>query len=299
MYGRTAALLVLAAITILFATALSGCAWLGKGFEVSEAYKKTNEAKTGAFLTSLEIKAPKRGRNAKLDEYIAASGAFDITDADHPKSRGEITVDGENSSFVEPGNGRIYVTEEGETDYFKVAKDDRPEGQENGESILDAIGRSVVNFRDAPPVTNGVGQPIPAIAADISRAKLCGESLRAAARVINKSELNDDPEWKLHISKADVREVTSWCSHQLPTAPTLTFGLDNGLLTDFVLNGTVRDGKRTVTFQLKLQYTGLNQPQTGFIPPKVSKKSKGIRLGAAAAKESDRIEKLIDSIPSL
>ncbi|MBJ7354017.1 MAG: hypothetical protein JHC98_04265 [Thermoleophilaceae bacterium] len=295
--SRPAALLVLAAITIVSAAVLTGCAWLGKGMEVSDAYKRTNEAKTGAFLTSIEIKAPRHGRQAKIDEYYAASGAFDITDADHPKSHGEITIDGDTVAYVEPGNGRVYVTEDGRTDYVKLEKDDRPEGRDNSESLMDAVARAVVNFRDAPPVTNGVGRPIPAIAADISRAKLCGESLRAAARTINSSELNDD-DWEIHISKREQRAGTRWCAKQMPTAPTLTFGIENGLLTDFVLNGSVRDGKRTVTVQLKLQFTGLNQPQTGFIPPKVSKKPKGFMLGATAEKASRSVEDLIDSLPS-
>lgn len=296
--ARPAALLVIAAITIFSATVLSGCSWLGKGMEVSDAYKKTNEAKSGAYFASLEVTAPKRGKQKKIEEYYAASGAFDATDADHPKSHGEITVDGDTVSFVEPGNGRFYFTEDGETDYVKVPKNDRPEGKENGESILDAVARAVVNFRDAPPVTNRVGQPIPAIAADVSRVKLCGESLRAAARTINKSALNDD-ELGLRITKSDMREGTRWCSKQMPTSPMLTFGIENGLLTDFVLDGTVLVDKRTITIQAKLQFVGLNQPQTGFVPPKVSKKSNGIMFRAAAVKASDRFEELLDSLPPL
>jgi hypothetical protein len=296
MHGRR--LVALAAITILSAIAFTGCAWLGKGFEVSEAYKKTNEAKSGAYFASFEITAPKRGKQRKIEEFYAASGAFDATDADHPKSHGEITIDGDTVTFVEPGNGRVYITEDRKTEYIKIPKDDRPEGKENGEDLLDAVARAVVNFRDAPPVTNRVGVPIPAIAADISRAKLCGESLRAAARTINKSALNED-ELDFRISKSDMREGTRWCSKQMPTAPALTFGIDNGLLTDFVLDGTVLVDGRRVTIQAKLQYVGLNQPQTGFIPPKVTKKSKGIMFRAAAADASDRFQELLDSLPPL
>lgn len=296
--ARTAALLVLAAITIFSVTALTGCAWLGKGMEVSDAYKKTNEATSGAYFAYLEITAPKRGKQTKIEEYYSASGAFDATDADHPRSHGEFTADGETASYVEPGNGRIYITEDGRTDYVKIPKGDRPDGKENGEGLLDAIARAVVNFRDAPPVTNRVGQPIPAIAADISRAKLCGESLRAAARMINKSALNED-DYDFRITKSDMREGSRWCSKQMPTAPALTFGIDNGLLTDFLLDGTVRVDGRTIKIHAKLQYVGLNQPQTGFIPPKVTKKSKGIMFGTAAEKASDRFQELLDSLPPL
>lgn len=296
MHGRR--LIALAAITIFSAIAFTGCAWLGKGMEVSDAYKKTNEAKSGAYFASVEITAPRRGKQRRIDEFYAASGAFDVTDADHPKSHGEITVDGDTVSFVEPGNGRVYITEDGKTDYIKIPKNDRPEGKENGEDLLDAIARAVVNFRDAPPVTNRVGVPIPAIAADISRAKLCGESLRAAARTINKSALNED-ELDFRITKSDMREGTRWCSKQMPTAPMLTFGIDNGLLTDFVLDGAVRVDGRTVAIQVKLQYVGLNQPQTGFIPPKVTKKSKGVMFRTAAADASDRFQELLDSLPPL
>lgn len=294
MYGR--ALLAISAIAVFSALVFSGCAWLGKGMEVSDAYKKTNEAKTGAYFASIEVTAPRHGRDKKIDEYIAATGAFDITDADHPMSRGEITIDGDTSSYVEPGNGRLYLTEDGKTDYVKLEKDDRPEGKDDSETLVDALARSVVNFRDAPPVTNAVGQPIPAIAADISRVKLCGESLRAAARAINKSAFNDD-DYELRITKADMREGTRWCSKQLPVAPALTFGLDNGYLTDFTLTGKAKDSGRHISFVLKLQYSGLNQPQTGFIPPKVSKKAKGIMLGATAKKARRSFRDLLDSLP--
>lgn len=296
MHGRH--LVALAAITVFSAIAFTGCAWLGKGMEVSDAYKKTNEAKSGAYFASVEITAPKRGKQRRIEELYTASGAFDATDADHPKSHGEITVDGDTVSFVEPGNGRVYITEDRKTDYIKIPKNDRPEGKENGEDLLDAVARAVVNFRDAPPVTNHVGVPIPAIAADVSRAKLCGESLRAAARTINKSALNED-ELDFRITKSDMREGTRWCSKQMPTAPALTFGIDNGLLTDFVLDGTVLIDRRTIKIQAKLQYVGLNQPQTGFIPPKVTKKSKGIMFRAAAVKASDRFQELLDSLPPL
>lgn len=296
MHGRH--LVALAAITVFSAIAFAGCAWLGKGMEVSDAYKKTNEAKSGAYFASVEITAPKRGKQRRIEELYTASGAFDATDADHPKSHGEITVDGDTVSFVEPGNGRVYITEDRKTDYIKIPKNDRPEGKENGEDLLDAVARAVVNFRDAPPVTNHVGVPIPAIAADVSRAKLCGESLRAAARTINKSALNED-ELDFRITKSDMREGTRWCSKQMPTAPALTFGIDNGLLTDFVLDGTVLIDRRTIKIQAKLQYVGLNQPQTGFIPPKVTKKSKGIMFRAAAVKASDRFQELLDSLPPL
>lgn len=296
--ARTVALLALAAITVFSATVLSGCAWLGKGMEVSDAYKKANEAKTGSYIMSLEITAPKHGLQKKYEEYISSSGAWDTTDADHPKSHGEVTADGDSVSWVEPGNGRGYFTEDGETDYVKLQKDDRPEGKETGDNVLDAVARAVVNFRDAPTVTNGVGQPIPAIAADISRARLCGVSLRAAARTINTSSINDD-ELGIHISKREQRDGTRWCSKQLPTPPTLTFGIDNGMLTDYVLTGTVRDGKRVASVQWRLQLIGLNQPQSGFIPPKVTSRSKGRMIGASAARAGDRINDLIDSIPAL
>jgi hypothetical protein len=296
--ARTIALASTAAVMILFVSVLSGCAWLGKGMEVSDAYKKANEAKSGAFITSFEVSEPKQGKLRAYSLQISASGAFDSTDAKHPKSRGEATADGDTVSWVEPGNGRFYFTDEdGLTDFVKIPAGDRPAGKQNGDSILDAVARAVVNFRDAPPVTNATGQPIPAIAADISRAKLCGVSLRAAARTINNSSLNDDTDFRLHISKRDQRAGTSWCSHQMPTPPQLTFGIDNGVLTDYALAGTVRDEKRVASITWKLQLFGLNQPQVGFVPPKLSAKSKRRELRASASNGGARVNELIDSLP--
>lgn len=297
--NRSAVLIGLVAIAILSSAALTGCSWLGKGKEVADAYERTREAKSGAYFASLEITAPKRGKQSRIEEYYAASGAFDSTDADHPKSRGEVSINGDNTVYVEPGNGRIYITEDRKTEYIKVAKDDRPEAQENGEGFLEAIARSVVNFHDARPITSRVGQPVPAIGADVSRTKLCGESLRAVARTINNSDLNDD-DVDFRVTNSDVKAGTRWCTKQLPTTPTLTFGIENGLLTDFLLDGSVRFGKRNVSIRAKLQFLGLNQPQTGFTPPKVSKKSKGelITLSASAEDAGNRLEELIDSLPA-
>lgn len=294
---RTAALIALATSAVIFAAVFSGCSWLGKGMEVSDAYKKANEAKTGAFYTEFSASAPETRRQEVLEEFYSMTGAWDNTDPAHPKSRVEVTVDEETFKFIEPGNGRLYFSFEGETDYAKLDTKDRPRTKKTSNKFINAIARSVVNFRDAPAVTNGVGQPIPAIAADVSRVKLCGISLRQAVRSINSSSVVRE-EAGMRITKRETREVSNLCVKSFPTPPQLTFGIDNGLLTDYRLDGTVRDGRRKVEFHWKLQLTGLNQPQTGFIPPKASSKGKRQQLRASVRAAGHDIDNLIESIPA-
>ncbi|MBJ7458571.1 MAG: hypothetical protein JHD02_05230 [Thermoleophilaceae bacterium] len=295
--SRTAALVALATSAVIFAAVFSGCSWLGKGMEVSDAYKKANEAKSGAFYTEFSASAPKTRRQEVLEEFYSMTGAWDNTDPAHPKSRMEVTVDGETFKYIEPGNGRVYFSYDGETDYVKLGAKDRPRTKNTSNKFINAIARAVVNFRDAPAVTNGVGQPIPAIAADVSRVKLCGISLRQAVRSINNSSLVRN-EVGVRITRRETREAANLCVKSFPTSPQLTFGIDNGLLTDYRLQGTVRDGKRIVDVNWKLQLTGLNQPQTGFIPPKASSKGKRRELRASVRAAGHDIDNLIESIPA-
>ena len=53
-----------------------------------------------------------------------------------------------------------------------------------------------------------------------------------------------------------------------------------------------------VEFHWKLQLTGLNQPQTGFIPPKASSKGKRQQLRASVRAAGHDIDNLIESIPA-
>ncbi|MGK2877529.1 MAG: hypothetical protein ACSLFF_02970 [Solirubrobacterales bacterium] len=59
----------------------------------------------------------------------------------------------------------------------------------------------------------------------------------------------------------------------------------------------MRDDRRTAEVNWKLQLTVLNQPQTGFIPPRASSKGKSqqMRVGVRAAGHD--IDNLIESIP--
>ena len=129
-----------------------------------------------------------------------------------------MTVDGrDRSSSSSRATAALYFSFDGETDYAKLDTKDRPRTKKTSNKFLNAIARSVVNFRDAPAVTNGVGQPIPAIAADVSRVKLCGISLRQAVRSINSSSVVRE-EAGMRITKRETREVSHLCVEVIPDA---------------------------------------------------------------------------------
>jgi hypothetical protein len=288
---------VILAAALLASFAFSGCAWLGKGKDVADAYTNTRNAKSGSYSVDFSVDAPGNSRAEEISESFLITGAFDSNDPAHPMARAATTIDGKKYSFVEPGNGKEYVTYEGETTSYKLPKQTRSEDTTTTNKLLDALAAAIVNFRDAPALTNGAGVSVPAIAADVSRSKLCGYSLRASARAINSSKILGE-DFPIHIRKSEVRSLGHACSHALASPPQLTFGIDNGSLTEFLLLVKLRDSGRIVTIDSGIHLLGLNQPQTGFVPPKIRPHKGSGKARAKAASIAADGRRIGISIPS-
>jgi len=174
--SRTAATLAALAAVALIALTLSGCAWLGKGKDVADAYANTKAAKTGAYSLTLSVKAPRRRQAKPVNETVTAQGAYDQTDPNNVKFRLTEGVANDSIAIVAPGNGRVYVTIGGQTASEKIPKTVAPTAKQQALSgrFSDALAGAFVNFRDAPPVVRSDGTQIQGIAADISRNKVCG-----------------------------------------------------------------------------------------------------------------------------
>jgi hypothetical protein len=168
----------------------------------------------------------------------------------------------------------MYLTIDGETDSVKIPKTVQPTGKQQalGEKLSNALAAAFVNFRDAPPVARADGTQVQGIAADVSRNKLCGPSVRSVVRTANGSKLLGKSK-RDRIGGRDTRAFSHICSKTLVGNPLITFGLDAGFLTNIQLTAVGRAEHRSFTVAFSLEYAGLNQPQTGFdIPPSKSKK---------------------------
>lgn len=278
------------ALLIVLATTLSGCSWLGKGKEVSDAYSNTENAASAAFTASVSVtESRKIGRPART-ETETASGAYDYRDPARPRARSESTVDGKRFAVVQPGNGRIYFDNNGEVASEKLPKDRKLVDSMTMSKVLNAFASAFVNFRDAPPLTSAVGAAVPAIAADIGRVKACGKSLRQALRALLDSSTNEKA--RIRVTKKETRGLSRECNKALPTPPSVTFGIENGFLTNFVLDLDVRESAKTVAVRIQIQLSGIGQPQTEFDVPKSSKRGRVATqqdLDDRAARSIDRL----------
>jgi hypothetical protein len=288
--SRSATALAAVALAVLAAGLLTGCAWLGKGKDVADAFANTKAAKTGAYSLTLNVTAPRKGRERPVNETVAVQGAYDNTDEANPKMRATLTEGSETFSLVAPGNGRVYFTIDGETDSAKIPKTVKPtqKQQELSDKLSNALAAAFVNFRDAPPVVRSNGAQVQGIAADISRNKVCGPSVRSIVRTINGSKLLGGSK-RDRIRGRDTRAFSHICSKSIVGNPLITFGLDAGFLTNIQVAAKARAEHRTFSVAFSLEYSGLNQPQTGFdIPPSSDKKIGRLPVAASTLRQATR-----------
>jgi hypothetical protein len=264
---RLAALL----LVVVAALGVSGCNWLGKGKEVADAYTALNAAKTGQFVIGIRTEAVDGFKAIEKSEGITITGAFDSTDPNKPKFRVSGTDGGETVQLVQPGDGKIYLTDGGETTSAKLPKQAKKPLAVNpiGTKIADALARSVVNFHDVEPLVGPDGQAVPAIGAQIGRVKLCRDATRSIAKTFNARVFTGELR-KEKIRERDKKQLVRGCSKIFAAPPELTFGITAGALSDFNLNFIVRDGRERLRVIFTSHFSNLNEPQTGFDIPKTT-----------------------------
>lgn len=268
---RTRSLLSVFALVVFSAVVFAGCSWLGKGKEVADAYTATMNAKSASFTGSWSVTPVKKNGSLGKTEVESFSGAYDELDPSKPKFRFTTVAYGETTEIVAPGNGKVYVKLGGDVTSAKLGKNKKPTTDGASNKFSSALANAVVNFRDGAPVTRADGTQAPTIVADISRNKLCGQSLRQMVRAFNAEGSSKNlSELKLHISKKETRGLSRACSKMLPSPPVLTFGIVAGQLTDFVADVELRIDRRFKS-RFELHYAAIGQPQTDFVIPKKSK----------------------------
>jgi hypothetical protein len=260
---------------LALAVNLSGCDWKGEGKNVAAAIVATSQVKTRAFTGSLKFDGSKRApaQNGQAQEptsmTMTFSGAIDSTDAANPKMVMNMSAEGQNTSVVAPGDGKVYMTAGGTS--FSVAV---PPGQTAGrtidpQKIYVALGDAVGDFQKAPPLTNAQGKSVTTISAKVGRSKLCGAVLDAFGEAMSQAGgLAGGLGGTTSRGGSDSKMLQNFCKMMLKSDPRVWFGIDNGRLTDVDLTAEIKV-PLAGSMGIEVQYHEYNQdrPQTGFDPP--------------------------------
>src|SRR6476659_879524 len=116
---RLARSLVCALIALVSALALSGCNWTGDGKSVAAAIIATSNVKTRAFTGSLKMDMSQMqgmtgstGANQATPSSMTTtfSGAIDTSHESNPKMLIKMSAEGQETTMVAPGDGKLYFT---------------------------------------------------------------------------------------------------------------------------------------------------------------------------------------------
>lgn len=258
---------LLAAALLACAVLLSGCNWSGKGKEVATSIAAMSTVKSGAYSGQMKMNfsAPS-GANSSgpQNTTMTFSGAFDDTDPAKPKMVMNMTAAGESTTMVSPGDGRMYVTAQGRSFSFPLDAATADRNTVDPTKIIAALGNAVSGFKDAPAMTNAKGAQVKTITATVSRSELCGPVLEAfgdAAATAGGAASTGS-------SKDGSKMIKSFCKAMLKKDPRVWFGIDNGVLTDVALTGTLNmPFGGTMGLEVQFHQYDLNKPQTGFDAP--------------------------------
>jgi predicted small secreted protein len=261
---------------LVCAIALSGCNWTGKGKEVATAIATTTSVKSGAFNGQMKMNftAPPAGSGIKSsgpdNVTMTFSGAWDGTDPANPKMTMTMTAEGQSTSMVAPGDGKMYLTSQGKSYVAPIPPDQTSTNNIDPAKIIGALGGAVSHFQSAPSMTNAKGAPVKTITATVSKKELCGSVLDAFGETMNTANPigSSAGSSERSLGKDGKKMMQTFCQTMLKKDPRVWFGLDNGLLTDVALTGSLTipfAGK--VDLEVQFHQYDLNKPQTGFAPP--------------------------------
>lgn len=257
------------------AVSLSGCDWKGEGKNVAAAIVATSQVKTRAFTGSLKfdastMSASQTGRSAEPTSMtMTFNGAIDSSDAANPKMVMNMSADGQTTSVVAPGDGKVYMTSGGKSFSVTVPPDQARGRTIDPQKIYVALGDAVGNFQKAPPLTNAQGKSVTTISATVDKSKLCGAVLDAFGDAMSQAGgLTSGLGGRSGGGASDPKMLQNFCKMMLKSDPRVWFGIDNGKLTDVDLTAEIKI-PMAGTMGIEVQYHEYNQdqPQTGFDAP--------------------------------
>lgn len=247
---------------------LAGCNWTGKGKDVASAIAAASTVKSGAYSgqMKMDVSAPAGSKSTGPQSVtMTFSGAYDGTDPAKPKMLMNMSADGQDTSMVMPGDGRMYLTAEGSS--YSVPLD-AAQAQQNSvdpAKVIAALGNAVGGFKEAPAMTNAKGQQVRTVTATVDRGQLCGQVLQAFGEATTAaSGLGGGGGGGAQGSKM----FQGLCKSMLKKDPRVWFGIDAGVLTDVAMTGQLTiPFAGTMSLEVQFHQFNLNQPQTGFDPP--------------------------------
>jgi hypothetical protein len=272
-----------ALIALVSVFAFSGCNWKGEGKNVAAAIVATSAVKTRAFTGSLKMDTSQmKGMTGSTGASTTTpgsmtmtfSGAIDSTDPANPKMLMNMTAEGQNTSMVAPGDGKIYFTSAGKSYYTPLDPSSATKQTIDPQKIYVALGDAVGHFAKSPSMNNAQGKPVDTIAAKVSKKKLCGPVLEAFGEAMDQSAggltggLGGSSSDSSKLNKSGEKMMQTFCATMLKDDPQVWFGIDGGKLTDVALTAELMipfAGQMSI----EVQYHEYNQdqPQTGFTAP--------------------------------
>jgi hypothetical protein len=251
----------------LFALSASGCAAEGEDAEVIAAITATSKFETRAFTGSLKMQP--LGKSKKLGggtTTMKFDGAIDTTDDANARMLLKMDAGGSETSLVLPGDGRLYITAEGESHYIDVPAAKNKETAIDPAAIYAALLKSVGRFKPSPPLTNAAGQSVRTLSAKIDKQGLCGPLLSAFGETLSQTGGAGSGLGGLGGQASGMMQ--DFCKEMLTSDPRVWFGIDNGKATDVTLATEV---KLPFAGEMRIEviYHEFNQGgrQSGFTAP--------------------------------
>ncbi|MBJ7354016.1 MAG: hypothetical protein JHC98_04260 [Thermoleophilaceae bacterium] len=273
-----------ALIALVGVLAFSGCNWNGEGKTVASAIVATSAVKTRAFSGSLKMDMSQlKGMTGSTGATVTTSGsmtmtfsgAIDTTDAANPKMLMKMSAEGQDTTMVAPGDGKLYFTAAGRSYYTPIDPAAADQKTIDPQKIYVALGDAVGGFQKSQSIVNAQGKPVDTIAATVSKKKLCGPVFDAFGEAMSQSSGlttglggSSGSSGSAELNKNGKKMIQTFCQTMLKEDPKVWFGIDNGKLTDVELTAQL-----TIPFAgpmgLEVQYHEYNQdqPQTGFDAP--------------------------------
>lgn len=282
---RTHRILSCALIALVSVLAFSGCNWKGEGKNVAAAIVATSAVKTRAFTGSMKMDMSQmQGASGSTGANVTTSGsmtmtfsgAIDTTNDANPKMLMKMSAEGQDTTMVAPGDGKLYFTTGGKSFYTPIDPAAANQKTIDPQKIYVALGDAVGHFQKSQPIVNAQGKPVDTIAATVSKKKLCGPVFDAFGEAMSQSGgfasglggSSGGSGSSEDLNKTGKKMMQSFCQTMLKTDPRVWFGIDNGKLTDVELTAEL-----TIPFAgpmgIEVQYHEYNQdqPQTGFDAP--------------------------------
>jgi hypothetical protein len=270
-----------ALIAVAAVLALSGCNWTGEGKDVAAAIAASSQVKSRAFKGSMEMDMSKMtgtagatatGSGGPQSLTMTFSGAIDSSNAAAPKMQMTMVAQGQMTSMVAPGDGKMYLTNAGKSYALPLPPETASKHTIDPQKIYVALGDAVGNFQKSQPITNAEGKPVDTTTATLDKAKLCGPVLEAFGDAMSQStglgSALGSSGTMTETDKSGKSMMQSFCKAMLKDDPRVWFGIDGGKLTDVELSAAL-----TIPFAgpmaIEVQYHEYNQdqPQTGFDVP--------------------------------